>query len=56
MQQKRNSQQGDFLKGFPLTICVKRDAAGEDREVCFFNPFSKVNEEITQGFNATAMA
>lgn len=55
MQQKRNSQQGDFLKGFPLTICLKRDAAREDREVCFFKPFSKVTEEITQGFDATAV-
>lgn len=55
MQQKRNSQQGDFLKGFSLTICLKRDAAREDREVCFFKPFSKVTEEITQGFHTTAM-
>lgn len=55
MQQKRNSQQGDFLKDFSLTICLKRDAAREDREVCFFNPFSKVSEEITQGFHDTAM-
>lgn len=46
MQQKRISQQGDFLKGFPLTIHLKRDAAREGRKLGFFHPFSKVTGEI----------
>lgn len=54
-QQKRISQQGGFLKGFPLTICLKRDAAREGRKLGFFNPFSKVTEELAQGLAAAAV-
>lgn len=54
-QQKHISQGGGFLKGFPLTIRLKRDAAREGRKLGFFNPLSKVTEEITQGFAAAAM-
>lgn len=54
-QQKRISQQGGFLKGFPLTICLKRDAAREGRKLAFFNLFSKVIEEIAQGLASAAM-
>lgn len=34
------------MKGFPLTICLERDAAREGRKPGFFNPFSKVIEEM----------
>lgn len=45
-QQKCISQQGGFLKGFPLTICLERDAAREGRKLGFFSSLSKVMEEI----------
>lgn len=48
-QQKRISQQGGFLKGFPLTI------GRESRKLGFFNPFSKVIEDIAQGFAAAVV-
>lgn len=54
-QQKHISQQGGFLKGFPLTICLKRDAAREGRNLGFFNQFNKVIEEIAQDFSAAAV-
>lgn len=54
-QQKCISQQDVFLKGFPLTICLKRDAAGEGRRQGFSSSFGGVIEEIARGFEAAAM-
>lgn len=43
------------MEGFPLTDCLKKGAAREGRKLGFFNPFSKVIEEIAQRFMAPAV-
>lgn len=53
-QPKRISQRDGFLKGFPLTICLKRGAGREAEKLGFSSPLGGIIEEIAQGFEAAA--